>query len=70
MSEIDPIAAAVRAAMEAQEMTVAELARRTDICRVDVHRWLSGQRSIRVVLACRIMDELGLEVRPIKRAKR
>lgn len=63
------ISGALRQAAKDSEYTQVELAKLAGLDRTSLGRFMRGERSLRLDLAARLAECLGLELRPIKRNK-
>lgn len=69
-SEKSVVREAARREVARRRLTIAALAEQTGIPRPNLSNWLSGKRSLSLDNAERVMDALGLSVKPKKNAKK
>lgn len=62
-------AKALRAAIEASDMTVYELAKRSGVDKSAIGRFMAGERDLVFERAGQLFEILGLELRPTKKPK-
>ncbi|MGD2109735.1 MAG: helix-turn-helix transcriptional regulator [Phycisphaerae bacterium] len=60
----------LRAAFAESGLSRFELARRAGVSYAIVHRWVGGDRDITIGTASKLAGVLGLELRPVKRARK